>query len=327
MKLFKNKYIIIAILIVIFILGSITLYALNETGEVNLIINSLHGDHHHGHDPHTGFGEIVLYAFLAGIVGTGLGGLITILIKKPNKTFIGLSFAFSAALLLTLVFLDLIPHAIGHGHYHGHGEEAYWVQHGAGLWLTILGVVIGIGIIFILKIFDKHGHEHVHGILPHNEECSHEIKGSEKNRLLTSAIIIAAAIILHDFPKGLAIGASGSILMATAIGLAHIPEGMTIAMPLKAVGVKSWKILGTCILAGLATMFGAMIGYAVGGINETIAGMMFAVAAGCIIGVVFLEILPLSYKYAGKNKFYLLAITIGVLVVLIMNYYLHDFIH
>jgi len=254
------------------------------------------------------FWQIVLYAFIAGVVGTTLGGVVAVLFRRPSRKFIGLCFGFSAAVLLTLAFVDLIPH----------GEEY------AGIWFTILGVGIGICLIFVLRLFDKHGHEHMHGALPHNPECSHEDKSCQKRRMTTVAFIIVFAIILHDFPKGLAIGASGSVLIALAIGLAHIPEGIAIAMPLRAIGTKVWKILGLCVLAGLATMLGAMIGYAVGGISDVVAGLMFAVAAGCIIGVVFMEILPLSFEYAGKSKALIIVMAVGVLMMLALHYLLES---
>ena len=256
--------------------------------------------------------QIILYALLAGLLGSVLGGLVVVLLRKPSKNLIGLAFAFASAVLVTLAFVDFLPHAIGGCHC------------GAGIWLTLVGVVIGLGGVFILKLFDKHGHEHVHGVFPHNEDCSHgAVSSPEKRRLITVAIIVSVAIVLHDFPKGLAIGASGSIWIAVAIGLSCLPEGMAMAMPLKAGGVRNWKILLVCALAGLSTVIGAIIGYYVGGINATLSGMMFAIAAGSIIGVVFMEMLPLSYQYTKNKMFHGLAIAFGVILVIVLNYFLH----
>ena len=279
-------------------------------------------------------GEVMLYAAIAGLLGSVAGCIIVLFIKKPSKNLIGISFAFASAVLLALAFIDFIPHAIGEGgHYHGHGDSYEHGHEGAGIWLTLVGIGVGIGLIFILGLFDKHGHEHLHGVMPHNKNCSHPEEFAamkerkQKKRLILMAVAISVAIILHDFPKGLAIGASGSIWVAIAIGLSCMPEGMAIAMPLKAGGVKWWKIIGICVIAGLSTVLGALVGYFLGGINATVSGILFAVAAGCIIGVVFKEMLPMSYQYAKSKKLHALAMVIGILLVIVLHYFLHDLMH
>lgn len=281
--------------------------------------------------------NVILLATIAGFLSSLLGGIIAIFISRPSKKFIGLSFIFAASVLLTLVFDDFIGHAIGHGHYHIAFDAdgvmyQYWYQHsGAGIWLTLLGIAIGVGLVVILSFFDNYGHEHIHGVLPHTEDCSHEdqetLTKSEKRRMLRVAAPVAFAIILHDLPKGLAIGSAGSITAAILIGLSCIPEGMSIAIPLKAGGTKWWKILGICGMAGVATVLGAIIGYAVGGINVYLSGFMFAIAAGCILGVVFSEILPFAIEYAGRTKWKFLVMLIGVLLVITLNYFFHDLVH
>lgn len=283
--------------------------------------------------------QVVVLAIMAGLLGTTLGGFITISLPKLNRSFIGILFSFSAAVLLALVFVDLIPHALGHGHYHysidAYGNHyRYWYQHaGAGLWLSILGIALGVGFIMLLDKFDNHGHEHVHGILPHNEHCSHQdtailgMSEKDRKRMFRAAFSIAFAIILHDFPKGFAIGASGSVIVALAIGIAHIPEGMTIAIPLKATGAKWYKIIGICSLAGLATLLGAVSGYFLGGIGPYVSGIMFAVAAGCVIGVVFKEIIPLSTQYVSNTKWKMVAVVLGITLVVVLNHLLHGYTH
>ncbi|MCL2560080.1 MAG: ZIP family metal transporter [Turicibacter sp.] len=282
--------------------------------------------------------DIIVLASIAGFASSILGGIIAIVTSRPSKKFIGLSFIFAASVLLTLVFVDFIPHAIGHGHYHTNIDPVtgtmyrYWHQHrGAGIWFTVLGVAVGVGLVVILSFFDHYGHEHVHGVLPHTEDCSHdeepELTKTERRRMLMAVIPVAFAIILHDLPKGLAIGSAGSVMAAVMIGLSCIPEGMTIAIPLKAGGTKAWKILGLCGFAGLATVMGAVIGYLVGGINVYLSGFMFAIAAGCILGVVFSEILPLAIEYAGRSKWKFLVMLAGVLLVVLLNYFFHDLMH
>ncbi|MCL1934833.1 MAG: ZIP family metal transporter [Defluviitaleaceae bacterium] len=280
------------------------------------------------------FFNVIFFAGIAGFFSSVLGGILAITIKKPSKTFIGLSFIFASAVLLALVFVDFIPHAIGHGHYHTGIDDygdlyQYWYQHsGGGIWITIFGICVGSLLIYLLGKFDKHGHEHIHGIMPHNEYCSHTgLLQSEKKRIVATAFPVIFAIVLHDFPKGLAIGSASSVLAAIAIGLSCIPEGMSIALPLKTSGMRNIKILGICSIAGFATVLGAIIGYLLGGINPYISGFMFSVAAGCIIAVVFNEMIPIAVEYSGKSKAKLVVSLAGVLIVVAMNYFFHDLMH
>ena len=278
--------------------------------------------------------QITILALVAGFGSSILGGLIAIAFGRPSKRFIGLSFIFAASVLITLVFTDFLPHAIGHGHYHTDVDPVtgrifqYWYQHsGAGIWWTVVGISVGVGLVTILSFFDNYGHEHVHGVLPHTNDCTHELTKVEKRRMILSAATVAFAIILHDLPKGLAIGSAGSITAAIVIGLSCIPEGMSIAIPLKAGGAKPLKILSICALAGLATVAGAIIGHLVGGLNVYFAGFMFAIAAGCVLGIVFSEILPFAIEYSGRSKWKFLVMLIGVLLVVLLNYFFHDLTH
>lgn len=309
----------------------------------------------------SGLWNIVALASVAGFASSVLGGLVVLVAplvtrlknlwgnqklgaeasvakeQSFSKKFIGLSFIFAASVLLTLVFVDFLPHAIGHGHYHTDIDletgavYRYWYQHsGAGIWLTVLGLTVGVGLVVILSFFDGYGHEHVHGVLPHSEECSHEeqaLTRREKKRMFAAAFSVALAIILHDLPKGLAIGSAGSTMAAVAIGLSCVPEGMSIAIPLKAGGAKWWKVLGICAFAGLATVIGAVIGYWLDGLNVYLSGFMFAVSAGCILGVVFSEILPFAMEYSGRSKWKFLIMLVGVLLVVVLNYFFHDLAH
>jgi len=117
------------------------------------------------------------------------------------------------------------------------------------------------------------------------------------------------------------------MMAAMLIGLSCIPEGMSIAIPLKAGGMKSWKILGICGFAGFATIIGALIGYRIGGIDVYLSGFMFAIAIGCILGVVFSEMLPIAIEYSGRSKLKFLVMLIGVLLVITLNYFFHDLMH
>jgi ZIP family zinc transporter len=62
-----------------------------------------------------------------------------------------------------------------------------------------------------------------------------------------SALLIAA-ITLHHFPEGLAVGVAfggqsvgAAVALASGIGLQNVPEGLAIALPLRRDGMSRWK--------------------------------------------------------------------------------------
>ena len=57
-------------------------------------------------------GWIILITFLAGCVGTGLGGLIGALCKRDSKKIISLLLAFAGGIMLAVVCFDLLTEAL-----------------------------------------------------------------------------------------------------------------------------------------------------------------------------------------------------------------------
>ena len=126
--------------------------------------------------------------------------------------------------------------------------------------------------------------------------------GTEKRRreLIKAGTIMLIAIALHNFPEGMAIGASGTletqmgVLIALIIALHNIPEGMAISAPLVSGGVHGGKAILLTALAGGATVIGAVFGLAVGGLGELATGICLSLASGAMLYVTFCDILPQS---------------------------------
>jgi ZIP family zinc transporter len=108
---------------------------------------------------------------------------------------------------------------------------------------------------------------------------------------LRTAMVIAAAIGLHNFAEGLAIGVSaqaGEIGLATMLiagfALHNSTEGFGIVGPLSDVR-PSWRWLGLAgLVAGGPTFAGAMIGYQV--TSDALELCFFALAGGAILYVI-----------------------------------------
>jgi ZIP family zinc transporter len=112
-----------------------------------------------------------------------------------------------------------------------------------------------------------------------------------RRRALQTGMVIAAAIGLHNFAEGLAIGVSastGEIGLATVLiigfALHNATEGFGIVGPLG--GVRpSWRWLGLAgLVAGGPTFIGAMVGYKVN--SEPLELLFYAVSGGAILFVI-----------------------------------------
>ena len=59
------------------------------------------------------------------------------------------------------------------------------------------------------------------------------------------------AVVLHNIPEGLAVGAGDSAGLTVGIALQNIPDGAVAAVPLLALGFSRWRAFGAGILTGM----------------------------------------------------------------------------
>ena len=151
----------------------------------------------------------------------------------------------------------------------------------------------------------------------------------EHNNLFVAGIIMAAAIALHNLPEGMVIGSAyagadvtglftgGGFLIAVVIGLHNIPEGMSVSVPLISGGMSRWKAVAVTALSGAPTIIGAVLGYSLGILSPVWLCLALSFASGAMLYVVFCELLPESYLM-WKSKAPGILTLIGALVGLIL---------
>ncbi|AEE91001.1 Zinc/iron permease [Tepidanaerobacter acetatoxydans Re1] len=240
--------------------------------------------------------NITLKGTLAGVFGTGLGGLLIVLLGKPRKTVLSSVIALSGGIMLSVVFSDLLPEAIKMG----------------GPFSAFIGLLMGVVFLLLLDLY-----------LPHCHFQSGTDGDCKQARYMRASILIGLGIAMHNFPEGLAIGAGYAaseelgLSLTFIIGLQNVPEGMAMAGPMKAGFLSNLSILLWTALAGVPMGIGAFCGALAGGVSSLILSLSLGFAAGAMLYVVFDELLPEADELSkGHSATFgaILGIIIGLMV-------------
>lgn len=274
---------------------------------------------------------IIVITLISGVVGTGLGGLVGAVLRRESNKIVSLLLSFAAGIMLAVVCFDLMS------------EPIEMMKSGDLDWYTpiivVAAVSVGYALVYVLNlIIDRRTNREVKHIDENHpstaddlDELIHadhfETHKREKSNLFVAGLVMMTAIALHNLPEGMVIGASYAItpnltanlfsgagfVMAIVIGLHNIPEGMAVSVPLISGGMGKTKATLLTALSGLPTVFGALIGFALGGINKIMLTLSLGFASGAMLYVVFGELLPEAILM-WKSKLPALSLFIGVLI-------------
>ena len=271
---------------------------------------------------------------LAGVGGTGMGGVVACMFRKDSDKTVSLLLSFAAGVMTAVVCFDLLTEAL-----HADGETA-------AVWPVAFGVIVGYVVIALLNAWiDKSTNHEVAHIdanhprtadsleeLTHANHLQEHMTGRQpRSGLFLAGLVMAAAIALHNVPEGMVIGASfastadqildnrGGLIMAVVIGLHNIPEGMAVAVPLISGGMSKARSVGVTALSGAPTILGAVLGFLIGTISPTALVLSLSFASGAMLYVVFGELLPESILM-WKSKLPAALAVLGMLTGLIIIY-------
>ncbi len=137
-------------------------------------------------------------------------------------------------------------------------------------------------------------------------------------------LLLAAAITLHNIPEGLAVGvafAPGSgrfgMIVALAIALQNIPEGLAVATPLRAHGTSRLGAVGWATASGLGEPMAAALGFHFVNAVSLLVPFGLAFAAGAMVFVVSDQLIPESHHESG-DKAPTLMLLAGFLLVAVL---------
>jgi ZIP family zinc transporter len=165
-----------------------------------------------------------------------------------------------------------------------------------GSWSVMpaaVGFLLGIG--FLLALDELTPHLHIGTDKPEGPR-SH----------LSRTAMLALAVTIHNLPEGMAVGVvfagagegaagmSVASALAVSIGIAiqNVPEGAIISMPMRAAGNSRWRSFVIGSLSGAVEPLGALAVVMLAALMTPVLPYMLAFAAGAMIYVVVEELIP-----------------------------------
>lgn len=281
------------------------------------------------------FLTVTLMTLIAGVGGTGLGGILGALVRTESNRIVSLLLSATSGVMISIVCFELMVESL---------EAAQSVFSDGAVFVVCIAVLVGMAVVFLLNwLIDKR----TEGKVPHTasslhpkthdniDELSHidhynqHLKEhAPKRELWVAGVVIACAIALHNIPEGMSIGASYNIdteggvsmalILAVLIGLHNIPEGMAVSVPLVAGGMKRIKAALLTAASGAPVVLGAWLGYWIGDIGAIGLAASLGFASGAMLYVVFGEIIPqavLMYRSKVPAFFVIIGMLIGMIII------------
>ena len=239
----------------------------------------------------------VLTVFLYGsltAVATGLGAVPFLFVRRISERFTAWAGAVAAGLMLGASF----------------GLAAEGTQHGG--WQTFVGV--NLGLVFILA---------AQRLLDRYELSIGEVRGAGARRVLLMLVVMT----VHSFAEGVAIGSSfaGGMTLATlitvAIAVHNVPEGLAISAVLRPQGASIPACGGWSIFSSLPQPLMAVPAFLFVDAFRPALPYGVGFAAGAMVYMVFVELLPEAFEHASREAVGLL-VTVSLVAMLLFQAYL-----
>ncbi|MDZ5470543.1 ZIP family metal transporter [Bacillus sp. 31A1R] len=240
--------------------------------------------------------EVVIGSVLSAM-STGLGAAIILFMHRSiTHRWRDILLAFTAGIMMAASTMGLIPEALSI----------------SGFVPVMIGVFLGV---FTLTLLEKNI---PHIDLEHTSQ-KYDIEFDQK------AMLIIAAITLHNIPEGLSVGvsyASGTEtgtgnLIAFAIGLQNAPEGFLVALFLVNQKIGKWKAFIVATLTGAIEIVTALLGYYLTSYVAVLVPYGLAFAAGAMLFIIYKELIPESHG-DGNETTSTYAFIIGLLFMVLL---------
>lgn len=189
--------------------------------------------------------------------------------------------------------------------------------------LAFIPAAVGfaLGILFLLAM-DK--------IIPHLHMDHDEPEGLKSS--LKKTTMLALAVTLHNIPEGMAVGVvfagtlaensnitmAGAFALAIGIAIQNFPEGAIISMPLKTEGASKNKAFTLGMLSGIVEPIGAFLTILLADFVVPVLPYLLSFAAGAMIYVVVEELIPESAEGEHSNLG-TIGFAVGFLIMMVLD--------
>ena len=243
--------------------------------------------------------EVAAVMGLLAAALTSIGAL-PVIILSPSRVkydkLLDAGLGFSSGVMVTASFTSLLIPAIELG----------------GIYPALIGVVLGATMVHAVNM-----------VIPHEHYLKGVVEGLSSSKV-RAAWMVATAIIIHNIPEGLAIGATSaqSVRLGVATGLAiaiqDIPEGLAVALPILLVGHGTSKALAYAAVSGLSEAVFAVVAAVLGEWGIVTLPLLLSFAAGAMMYVVSHEAIPESHR-TGHEKQATVGFFLGMLLMLYLD--------
>jgi zinc transporter, ZIP family len=141
----------------------------------------------------------------------------------------------------------------------------------------------------------------------------------------TSALVFLV-LFVHSLPEGLAVGTAFasdrgglSLFVILAIAIQNVPEGTSVAIPMAAAGFSRMRQFWAAVATSAPQPVGALVAFVLVEQVEALLPFSFAFAAGAMLSLIALELLPSAYagpRRAGPS----IGLALGAILMLALSF-------
>jgi len=228
----------------------------------------------------------VILGILIPFIGTIIGALLVFFMKKEiNKKIEIIIYGFAAGVMMAALIWSLIIPAI---------ESSSVIP-------VVIGLVLGIGTFYLMDLYFN--------------------KKKKINNLMV-------AVTLHNIPEGMAVGVAfasylvGGLSLAAAYALAigiaiqNFPEGSVVSFPLLKQGFSKRKAFMYGFISAVFELLGTLVTLLFTNFVVAILPYMLSIAAGAMMYVVVVELIPESND---KSKLNVIGFLIGFIIMMLLD--------
>ncbi|AQX55438.1 ZIP family metal transporter [Priestia flexa] len=240
----------------------------------------------------------VLIGSILSALSTGLGAVpILFMNQAVTHRWKDVLLAFTAGIMMAASTMSLIPESLASGSFYS----------------LAIGLLLGV---MTLTILEQN--------IPHID-LEHSKTGIQFDE---KALLIIAAITLHNLPEGLSVGVSYASdaentgnLIALAIGLQNAPEGLLVALFLAQQNISKFKAFFIATLTGSVEIITSLLGFYLTNFVESLVSYGLAFAAGAMLFIIYKELIPESHG-DGNERFATYSFIMGLLfMVFLINFF------